>query len=294
MAVAVLLTACAPSPVRWMGEPVSLAGPFPDGAALMLRGVPDRVRAVAMPVGAPAGGLPALGPGACLSSVRWSRSMVDPHQIAGAWWTARPDSSVVLRLARSADDGAHWDTTWTADDRDRGVRGCARPVPAVFLDPVSGYTHLAYFLEPATGAGVFYEHLMDPRGADTRAADTGGAVSSGSSPALPAMFHAPVAIVFGETPSHVGVAGHGDTVVVAYEDPNRAAPQVTLAVSVTAGHTFAPRLPVSGESVAGRDPLVGVRGGTVGVAWQEAAVRPDGASGATPANRAMVRIGTIQ
>lgn len=263
---------------------MALAGATPEGGTLVMRGAPDRVRTLVRPTTAPAGGLPVLGAGACLSSLRWGRSVADPRQVAAAWWVARADSSVVLQLARSADNGAHWDTTRAADDRDRGLRGCARPPPAVGYDPVSGYTHLAYFLEPATGAGVFYEHLMD----------TPVAAPSASSSARMAMFHAPVGIVYGDTPSRADVAGHGDTVAVAYEDPNRAAPQVVLAVSVTAGHTFAPRVPASGENVAARDPLVALDGNTVGVAWEEGAVRPNGGVGSAPITQARVRIGTLQ
>ena len=108
------------------------------------------------------------------------------------------------------------------------------------------------------------------------------------------MFHAPVAIVFGETPVRASVAAHGDTVVVAYEDPNRAAPQVDLAVSLTAGHTFASREPVSGDDVAARDPAVAVQGATVGVAWRQSAVRAEGSARPVADAQAMVRLGALE
>jgi hypothetical protein len=280
---AVLVTACQQSPVAWSGDPAPLAGALTDANVLALRGMPDDVRAVAHAVAVPERGLPALGPGSCLASIRWARARSGPA-VAAAWWGARADSSVVLYLARSPDDGAHWDSTLTADQRDRGVRGCARPPPAVAADPVSGYTHLAYFLEPASGAGVFYEHLMD----------LPVAAAPGAAATDIAMFHAPVAIVYGEVPGRASVTGHGDTVVVAYQDPNRAAPQIALAVSVTAGHTFATRVPASGDNVEARDPAIALDGSTVAIAWRESAIRSDGASDTSAVARSVVRVGTLQ
>jgi hypothetical protein len=271
---------------------VALGGVLTDASVLVLRGVPDDVRAVPQPVALPQGGLPPLGPGSCVASIRFARASAgirppapgERGAVAAVWWVARVDSSVVLELARSGDDGAHWDTTMVAEARDRGVRGCARPPASIADDPVSGYTHLAYFLEPATGAGVFYEHLM--------VIPVAGATGTG--PHSLAMFHAPVAIVFGEVPRHTSVTGHGDTVAVAYEDPNRAAPQVALAVSVTAGHTFAPAEPASGDNVEARDPVIGLDRASVAVAWRESAIRADGAADTAAAGRSVVRTGTLQ
>jgi hypothetical protein len=283
LTLALVVTACDQPPVVWRGDPTPLGGVLTDASVLAMRGAPDAVRVTPERTAIPGGGLPTLPARSCLSSIRWARARTG-QAVAAVWWSARPDSSVVLYLARSSDDGVHWDTTLTADARDHGVRGCARPPPAVAADPVRGYTHLAYFLEPASGGGMFYEHLMD-----LPAATATGAAASGVS-----MFHAPVAIVFGEVPGHASVAGHGDTVVVAYQDPNRAAPQVALAVSVTAGHTFAPRLPVSGDNVEARDPTIGLDGAVVAVAWWESAVRSDGASDTSAAARAVVRVGTLR
>ena len=276
---------------------MALGGVLTDASVLALRGVPDDVRAVPQPVALPQGGLPPLGPGSCVASVRFAHPAVarrplapgDRGAVAAVWWVARADSSVVLDLARSADDGAHWDTTMVAESRDRGVRGCARPPASIAYDPLSGYTHLAYFLEPATGAGVFYEHLMD-----MPVAGAGGALGTAPGPRALSMFHAPVAIVFGEVPRRTSVAGHGDTVAVAYEDPNRAAPQVALAVSVTAGHTFAPAVPASGDNVEARDPVIGLDRASVAVAWRESAIRADGAADTAAAGRSVVRTGTFQ
>ena len=292
---ALVASGCQQAAVEWSGDPLPLGGALTDASVLVLRGVPDDVRAVPQAVPVPQGGLPPLGAGSCLASIRFARASVgtralppgERSAVAAVWWAARPDSSVVLDLARSLDDGAHWDTTMVADARDRGVRGCQRPPPAIASDPVSGYTHLAYFLEPAPGAGVFYEHLMD--------LPVSGAVApAGAAPHRIAMFHAPVAIVYGEVPRRTSVTGHGDTVAVVYEDPNRAAPQVALAVSVTAGHTFAPAVPASGDNVEARDPVIGLDRAAVAVAWRESAIRADGAADTAAVARAVVRTGTFR
>jgi len=231
---------CSAPPLAWVDEPVPLAGRLGLGQALVLRGVPDHVVALAAPVPLPRGGLPALDAGACAPSLRWARS--GAREIAVAWWVVRPDSSVVLRVARSTDDGVHWTPTASADTTDRGVRGCQRPGPALAFDAVHGETHLAYFLEPAAGAGVFYV-----RGVDA------ASVSRGASEGTP-MFQPRVAIVFGESLAQAGVAGHGDTVVVAYQDPNGRVPEIDLALSTTGGRTFTDRFVASGTGVSGRIP----------------------------------------
>jgi hypothetical protein len=274
------LGACAPSPVAWTTDPQPLPGTEGAVTTLAIRGAPDRSVVLAAPVPAPAHGLPVLGTGACINSVRWARA--DAQQIAVAWWVARPDSSAVLRLARSRDDGAHWDAEPPAEERDRGVRGCARPAPAVALDPRSGYTHLAYYIEPGDGAGVFYAHLMD-----LPAAGTGRASVS--------MFHAPVAIVYGEGAAEASVAGHGDTVVVAYQNPNGLVPHVDLALSMTSGHTFLYRISVSGSGGAASTPIVAVDGATVAVGWRERSAPPGtAAADTTSLAHDLVRIGVIQ
>src|SRR5215472_8818345 len=168
--------------------------------------------------------------------------------VYAAWWTARPDSSAVLRIARSIDGGKRWETAVTAEERDRSVMGCSRPAPSIAFDPDSGYLHLAYYLEPPEGSGIFYEHLMK------------------------GMFHAPLVIVYGERPVAAAVAASGDTVVVAYEDPNRRTPQVMLAISYTAGHLFETRVSASGDDVDARGPNVHVKGGKVTVGWYETGV----------------------
>jgi hypothetical protein len=281
--VAVFLSGCSQSPVQWVSDPGPLAAAGGVGDVLVIHGAPDHTVALAQAVPAPANGLPSLGPGACLSSVRWARAQA--HDVAAVWWVARADSSVMLRLARSHDDGAHWDTLPPADIRDQGVRGCRRPPAAVAVDPRSGYTHLAYYLEPPAGAGVFYLHLMDMErtGAHPGVADT------------IAMFHAPVAIVYGGSLAETSVAGHGDTVVVAYQNPNDFVPHVELVLSVTAGHSFPWRVEASGSGIAASAPTVAIDGATIAVGWREASrLSEDTAGGARMASRSVVRLGTIE
>jgi hypothetical protein len=154
----------------------------------------------------------------------------------------------------------------------------------VALDPLSGYTHLAYYLEPDAGAGVYYVHLMDiPRGAGSHSTD---ALST---------FHTPVAVVYGDGLAEASVAAHGDTVVVGYQDPNVPVAQLALAVSVTAGHSFVGHVEVSGSGIAASAPVVTLEDDTVAVAWREVAPVPGSAQPRTPPRgRRVVRIGVIE
>jgi hypothetical protein len=239
-----VLAACERAPVAWDATPVTNLAPF---AAVASRGVPP------------------AEPGMCHASLVFAGR---PPLVWAAWWTARPDSSVVLRIARSDDDGVGWAAPIIAEARDRGVRGCDRPAPAIAVDADSAWVHLAYFIEPAAGPAVYYAHYMA------------------------GMFHAPVPIVFGQRPAAVAVAASHDTVVVAYEDPNRRVSQVELALSTTAGHLFTIGLPVSGEDVAAYSPAVTVAGTHVAVAWLE---RPSGDDAAArQAGRRVARAGRIE
>ncbi len=275
--------ACAQRTITWAGPPETLAGPVTESSALVVRNGPHGPVVTAQPIPAPGAGLPRLGAGTCIASVRWARD--GPSDIAVTWWVARPDSSVALELSRSRDDGAHWDSAGIADARDRGVRGCNRPAPAVAEDAASGYTHLAYFLEPATGAGIFYVHLME-----LPIRTSAGTIGR------EAMYHAPVAVVYGGTPREASVAARGDTVVIAYEDPNGPGPTIAAIISVTAGHSFLPSVVASGAGVTAREPLAAVLGGTVAVAWRESAFHIDDTadSGSAPADHAVVRLGQFR
>jgi hypothetical protein len=164
-----------------------------------------------------------------------------------AWWALRPDSTAWLVVARSDDGGRHWGVAVTADSADRGRHACRRLPPSISADSLNGYVHVVYFMQAPEGPGLFFTHSMDGGG----------------------LFHAPVAIVYGERVSAGAVSSRGDTVAVAYEDPNAAVPQVWLALSRTQGHIFEHRLSVSTASARGENPAVVVRDGRVAVAWNE-------------------------
>jgi hypothetical protein len=176
--------------------------------------------------GAPSGGMPpggaASGPGA-----------------AAVWWALRPDGSAALYLSRSADAGRSWTAPLAVDTLDRSEARCERPAPSVAVDTANGYLHVAYSLRAPEGPGVFYAHQMDPRGP----------------------FERPQVIVYGDRPAATSVTSAGDLVVVAYEDPNTGGrPFVSVALSRTAGHSWAERVPVSERNVAAERPLVALRG----------------------------------
>ena len=173
------------------------------------------------------------------------------------WWVARSDSSARLVSAVSPNDGATWAPAVAVDSGARNTHGCARPPAAVAFDGRTGYVHVAYFLEASEGPGVFFSHSMDEG----------------------QLFHAPVPIVYGERPGDVAIAVAGDTVAVAYEDPNAPRPRVALALSRTQGHLFERKgLAASGDDASAESPRVALRGTRLAVAWLERA-----ASGATTA-----------
>ena len=163
-----------------------------------------------------------------------------------AWWATRSDSSAVLSMQRSADRGSTWEAPVTVESRDRGRRGCDRPAPGIFYDPVSGYLHLVYFIEGSDGAGVFFAHSMDKGG----------------------MFHAPVAVVYGNAPSAASVAGIGDSVVVVFEDPNSTTPRIGIALSRSAGHIFEQRGQVTPDDVPAITPWVALDKSRIAVWWK--------------------------
>jgi len=187
--------------------------------------------------------------GACPMSVRAIRAGSATY---AAWWRVRPDSSGVLVVARSHDGGATWDQVVVADSTDHSVRGCARPAPAIAADSANGYINVAYFMEPQSGAGIFFSHSMD-----------GGKT-----------FHASVPIVFGEKTSSVGLAAAGDRVAVAYEDPNSMEPTIGVALSRTMGHIFEYRQTISSDNERASNPVVDLREDTVGVWWSDHSADP--------------------
>ena len=237
-AAATVTVACVPSPVAWDGNATRTGGALADSTRLALG---DDGAVVWGSAWQPA--VWPTEPAQCVATRR-ATPAVDGEAYA-SWFTVRPDSSVLLRVARSDDGGRTWRTAVTADSTDVGRAGCARPVPFIAADSLNGYVHLAYYLDAQEGAGLFFTHSME-RGD---------------------YFHQPVQIVYGDRPSSASVASRGDTVVVAYEDPNSRFPRVGLALSFTQGHIFEYRLPASDETGEAHMPRVAVRGSRLAVAW---------------------------
>lgn len=186
-----------------------------------------------------------------------------------AWWNARPDGSSVLMLARSPDGGAHWEEAIVADDRDAGGLRCSRPPPSLFADETTEYLHVSYHISPRGSPGVYFTHSMQA-----------SALGSGAG-----VLHTPVVVTHGERPVRSSVAGRGDTVVVAFEDPNSVKPRILLAYSTGAGHVFSTQILVSAPGAAASAPRVSLSGDTVRVDWLE------GTSGGPP--RAASRSGRL-
>lgn len=194
-------------------------------------------------------GILSPSPNACPVSVRSTRA---GKNIFAVWWSIRRDSSGVLFVARSGDDGKTWSAPVIADSTDHGVRGCGRPAPSIAADSASGYVHVAYFSEPVRGRGIFFAHSMD----------------SGRT------FHSPVPIVFGDNPGFVSVASNGDRVAVAYDDPNSAEPMVGIALSSSMGHIFQPGQPISSGGERAKQPVVEVSRDRIRVWWSDYADDP--------------------
>lgn len=262
-----LAAACAAGPVAW--QDVRASG---EGAAaardtrLALDGA-GRAHFAAV------ASAPAFAPaGACPGSVRVARATA--REWHAAWFAPRPDGSVTLLSARSDDGGRSWGAPVVADARESGARagrGCARPAPSIAADSSNGYVHIVYFLDAPEGSGLFFVHSMDDGG----------------------MFHAPVAIVYGDRPGRASVAAAGDRVAVAYEDPNSEPTAVWIALSRTQGHIFEARLPVSGGSLAAVAPDVALGARHVAVSWVE---RAPGAAedGHAASGTRMLRTGVLQ
>ena len=258
----VTLAACVPQPVSWDEAISRRPGTLADSTRLALgedgtSGFTTAWTPATWPT----------EPGLCAATRRAVPAAVPAlaGEAFASWFAARADSSVVLRVARSDDGGLTWNAAVTADSTDVGRTGCARPTPFLFADSLNGYVHLAYHLVAREGAGLFFTHSME-RGA---------------------LFHEPVPIVYGDRPSAASVASRGDTVIVAYEDPNSRLPRLGLALSRTQGHIFESRLPASDETGEARTPLVAVRGARIVVAWT-ATQRGGGAP------RIVVRQGTLK
>ena len=252
LVVAALVAGCA-----WDAPPVEWQPPAPIAsrsdsmvryAARWMRGGSPEVVVETTPVAAEAARMP-LPVSACPGS------MVDTPAVRGTswsvWWQIRPDSSAVL-LAAARDAAGDIVKRIVVDSVDVALLGCARPRPAVVLDSINGYVHVSYYMVAPEGPGVFYAHLMNP---------------------LMPTFEAPVAIVYGERPVRVALGSRGDTVAVAYEDPNSEQGRIAMSVSLTAGHLFeqsARLIPVSTSSQSASAPqIVRLSGSELWVGWTE-------------------------
>lgn len=242
----ILLPACVAEPVEWGNVAYR-------GSRL---GDPD-ARSAIMSAGLPA--VPGTT-GPCIMSVRPAGGR---GELFRAWWSVRRDSSVVLSMQRSENQGGAWDNAIEVDSRDRGRRGCQRPAPGISYDSASGYVYLVYFVEASDGAGVFFAHSLDKGG----------------------MFHSPVPVVYGNTPSAASVVGHGDSVAVVFEDPNSTTPRIGIVLSHTTGHVFDQRGQVTPDDVAAVAPWVALDHRRITVWWKTPA------TGAEPIDRVGYREG---
>lgn len=247
---AVLLAGCAwdAPPVEWQA-PSPIAAGVDTAAQYVARWTPGASPELAVTtdsgVSRELSGVLGACPGSIVSTPtvrgrRWS-----------AWWQIRPDSSAVLWSERTDSIGAVQQRV-VVDSLDRAQTGCARPAPAIAADSVNGYVHVGYFMVAPEGPGLFYAHLM---------------------PQFSQQFERPLAMVYGEKPVRVAVASRGDTVAVAYEDPNSEAGRIALSMSLTGGHLFeqtARIIPVSTSSQQASAPqIVRLAGGQVWIGWTE-------------------------
>src|SRR5438105_12439218 len=156
-------------------------------------------------------GLPQI-PGTVASCVRTVVPANSHAEIFRAWWAVRSDSNGVLFLQRSPDDGKSWQTPVEVDARDEGHRGCSRLPPGISYDSASRYVYLVYFLDATDGAGVLFDHSIDEG----------------------KMFHSPVQCDYASSPSQPNVAGHGDCVIVVFEDAHSHHPTLSLVLPSSA------------------------------------------------------------
>ena len=249
---------CAPDVVKWE-ETRDVKAPS-DAGRLTVTGA----TAMFVPTAASIAVSPAAN--GCPGSTRIALGA--GKEMHAVWWSVRPDSSVALLASRTLDGGATWAAPVPVDTTDIGGLGCTRLPPAIAVDQATGYIHVVYSIETPSGAGVFFSHSLE-RGA---------------------LYHAPVAIVYGDRHSAADVAAHASRVVVAYEDPNlreQSAGRIALAISRTDGHIFERRVPVTGGSAAVGSPRVAISADRVAVSWAESDRMINGAQ------RWKARIGTI-
>lgn len=171
------------------------------------------------------------------------------------WRAGWLEASGGLAFVMSANGSGDWNQPVIADARGPRGQACERPVPAVFADSSNDFLHAAYFIEAPGAPGVYYVHSM----AAARLEQQGAG-----------MFERPWAITYGARPARASVASRGDTVAVAYEDPNSARGPILLALSGTAGHSF-DRFTSVPASAGGLSPTVELHAGELVVTWEEGA-----------------------
>ena len=250
---ALVLAACDRDPVIWNDDAAHQALIPPAAVAVSPDAVVDSIRDATLHAVIPAATRPSVSPPsalsngagpACLGTMRVAAGKGDERD--AVWWAARANGSAVLLASRSADAGRSWAAPVRVDTLDVGGTACQRPAPSIVVDTTNDYVHVAYSIAAPDGVGVFYAHRMGPT--------------------VP--FELPQVIVYGDHLTRTSVAADDNTVVVAYEDPNAGGrPYISLALSRTAGHSWAERFAVSSESEAAERPAVAVRGGTIAVAW---------------------------
>jgi hypothetical protein len=128
---------------------------------------------------------------------------------------------------------------------------------------VGGDLYVAYSMVAPEGTGVFFAHTMD------------------------AVLHSPVAVIYGERLVSTAIAAEGDTVVVAYEEPNGKREQIDVALSSTQGHIFDWRSTATRDVDVAFSPAVALADHAVAVAWT---ARPFGAG---PLSH-VVRVGRLK
>src|SRR5687768_4420407 len=110
LAVLVVSSACVSEPVEWgdVSYRRSQLGDPDTRSAVMSANLPSITGAT----------------GACIRSIRTAGAGTDSFR---AWWSSRNDSSVILAVQHSADQGGSWQAPVIVESRDRGRRGCDRP-----------------------------------------------------------------------------------------------------------------------------------------------------------------------
>lgn len=251
VALCCVLAACEAPPVQWTDiAELSPTGTVPPSPVLAWTAAAPVLASAPLPPTLPD------TTGACSGSLRFARGLgvaskvVNPPEAVAqwfaVWWQPREQGRVALMSSRSgADGGRSWTAPEVVDGRDAGTLGCVRAAPSVAVDGDAEYAHYSYWMAPTDGAGVFFTHWMRSDG----------------------LFHAPVAVVYGDRPVATSVAAEGDVVAVVFEDPN-ADGAIGLALSRTAGHMFEHREQVLRAHSRAAHPVVAVRGKRLAIAWQ--------------------------